>query len=420
MAKHSELSPSKADRWSRCPGSVALCRGLADNASTYADEGTVAHALAVECFVSGLDSLEFLGEVAFVTENGDVRWSPYTDAPVRSRHEVDEEMVTAVGTYVDRIRALGGFMLTEQFCSLEEVLPDPDAAGTADCVVFVDNTLYVHDLKYGRGQPVYAFDEAEGRPNPQLVLYALGVYYDVAPVVGVDVQQVVLAIHQPRIGNYSEHHMTLDELLAEGKRLARCAADTKKPNAPLVPGPKQCRWCPAKAHAVCPAIAQEVLATVTGAAVAEFDDLTQEDLLPPDQLTDEQVAGLMGKLDWIEDWSSAVRARAVRVLEEGRPLSGWKLVAGRKGNRRWAEGAEPQVIEYLTGTVRLKQEDIFTRKLVSPTRVSKLVGKVQYKRLEEFITQSPGSPAIVPSHDPRPAILPGVAGVDEFETIEKE
>lgn len=419
MAGHSELSPSKADRWSRCPGSVALCRGLPDKSSTYADEGTAAHFLASECLDTHLDPLEYLGDFISITEDGNATWAPFEGERLRGQYEVDAGMVDNVGAYVDRVRAVGGQLFVEHRASLSHVLPDSEAAGTTDCAIYIGRELQVHDLKYGRGQPVYAYDAEEERPNPQLVLYALGVQNAFFSSPGA-VRSVLLAIHQPRIGSYSEHRLTLDELIAEGERLARCAAETLRPNAPLVPGPKQCRWCAAKSNAVCPAIAQEVLATVTGATVDEFEDLTQADLLPPDQLTDAQAAALLGKLDWIEDWSSAVRARAVRVLEEGRPLLGWKLVAGRKGNRKWAEGTEPQIVDYLSGTVRLKQEDIFTRKLISPAAASKLVGKVQYKRLEEFITQDAGSPAVVPASDPRPAILPGVAGVDEFENLKEE
>lgn len=429
---HSELSPSGADRWSRCPGSVALCRGLPDSSSRYADEGTAAHLLGSLCLERGDDPLSYLDRkiavgthpecdfegAILVGEHGEIELG----FEAREVFEIDDDMVTNVGTYVDAVRqaqaAARAELAVEQNVSLAEVLPDPKARGTADAVILDSDTLEVHDLKYGRGEPVYAFDEDAGRPNPQLVLYALGAYHDLMAFTGARPARVKLAIHQPRVGSYSEHVLTLDELIAEGKRLARCAADTQKPNAPLVPGPKQCRWCKAKSH--CPAIAQEVLATVSGATVDEFDDLTAEDLLPPDTLTDEQVGRLLAKLDWLEDWSRAVRARADRALQEGRPIPGWKLVAGRKGPRKWAEGREPQVIDYLTNTVRLRQDDIYTRKLVTPTQAGKLLGKVQFKRLEEFITQSAGTPAVAPASDPRPAVLPAVARPEEFFTFEEE
>ena len=46
-SKHAKLSASSAFRWINCPGSVALADQLpAPGSSAYADEGTLAHALA--------------------------------------------------------------------------------------------------------------------------------------------------------------------------------------------------------------------------------------------------------------------------------------------------------------------------------------------------------------------------------------
>ena len=43
---HAKLSPSSAERWMSCPGSVALNEGKDDKGSSYAAEGTAAHELA--------------------------------------------------------------------------------------------------------------------------------------------------------------------------------------------------------------------------------------------------------------------------------------------------------------------------------------------------------------------------------------
>ncbi len=49
MVAHALLSPSSAERWMQCPGSVALSYGAPDSSSEYADEGTAAHELAAMC-----------------------------------------------------------------------------------------------------------------------------------------------------------------------------------------------------------------------------------------------------------------------------------------------------------------------------------------------------------------------------------
>jgi len=46
MSAHAKLSPSAAERWMTCPGSVPLSIGMPDKTSAYAEEGTQAHELA--------------------------------------------------------------------------------------------------------------------------------------------------------------------------------------------------------------------------------------------------------------------------------------------------------------------------------------------------------------------------------------
>ena len=43
---HAKLSPSAAERWMTCPGSVVLSGGMPEDESKYASEGTRAHAFA--------------------------------------------------------------------------------------------------------------------------------------------------------------------------------------------------------------------------------------------------------------------------------------------------------------------------------------------------------------------------------------
>lgn len=85
---HAQLSPSSAERWITCPGSVALCRNLPDSSSSYADEGTAAHDLAAKCLESGKDAAEFIGETV---DKGFV---------------VDSTMAGYVQQYVDFVRFL--------------------------------------------------------------------------------------------------------------------------------------------------------------------------------------------------------------------------------------------------------------------------------------------------------------------------
>jgi Protein of unknown function (DUF2800) len=69
---HAELSPSSAERWMTCPGSVAACRDIPDTSSTHADEGTAAHHIAAACLESGEDAKAWIGKTLRVNDNGKV------------------------------------------------------------------------------------------------------------------------------------------------------------------------------------------------------------------------------------------------------------------------------------------------------------------------------------------------------------
>ena len=151
MAGHAKLSPSSAERWMTCPGSVALSEGYADSSSAAADEGTAAHELAERILLGAKgDAL-----VGLLAQNG-VEWTA--------------EMLQDVLRYTQSVQALGavdGTLLVEQRLPISEWTGEAGAHGTADAVILAGTELIVADLKFGRGVVVDA-DE-----NKQLRIYAL-------------------------------------------------------------------------------------------------------------------------------------------------------------------------------------------------------------------------------------------------------
>ena len=394
-AAHARLGPSGAHRWMACPGSIVLEADIPDRSSVYADEGTAAHMLATWCIEGKTPAAEFLGEVIRVGDNA---------------FPVTKDMVQHVQDYVDfvKVEADGGTLLVEQRIPIEHFTGEAGAKGTADAVViFTSGLLKVIDLKYGAGVKV------DANANPQIMLYALGVLH--AFDMMADFNEVSMYIHQPRMGHVGEYHISVAELRAFGETVKAASADVEQAvrlstevgidqsdwdSSFLEPGPKQCGFCRAKA--TCPALRAEMAEVLSGgsATAEDFASLVPE---PVTHVTgDNYLAMAMAKVGLVEDWCKAVRGEIERRLFEGKRVEGYKLVEGKQGNRAWVDVARA---EEAMKSMRLKLDEMYERKLISPTSAEKLLKKSspgKWERLQGHITRAPGKPSVAPVTDPRP------------------
>ncbi|HCR0362907.1 TPA: DUF2800 domain-containing protein [Klebsiella aerogenes] len=398
---HARLSPSSAHRWMRCPGSLALESTQPDKSSAFAEEGTRAHELAEKILNGRLQGFEHQGGT-------------------------DPEMHDYVLRYVDAVWTLaeGNELMVEQRVDFSHIVGVENSFGTADAVVIVGNELQIHDLKYGRGVQV------DAEQNEQLQLYALGALEQFNLLY--DFDSVRLFIHQPRLNHVSEWALSVEELEAFGQRaqeaaanvivmfnIAECEGVNTLPLENFTPGEKQCRFC--KASAICTAREQFHMQTVAG----DFDDLTApiDELLTNaiarvPMLTNEQLAEIYGQADFLESWLKAIRDRVNSELNAGHPVPGFKLVTGKQGNRAWRNEVEA---EELLKSFRLKQDQMYSQKVISPTQAEKLLKKDSPRRwtkVEALITRSDGKPTIAPESDPRPAL--NVNPVNDFDDVSED
>lgn len=370
---HAKLSASGSHRWLACPGSVRLeAEYVHGKSSVFAQEGTRAHELADMCFKSGDDTIKYLGATI---EDG----------------VVDQDMVNHVQDYVDYVRSFKGDHFYEQ--RVEYTNWVPNGFGTSDAIVIEPDGKRVHviDLKYGKGVAVSAVDNTQG------IMYALGVH-QLLDLSHDDIEEFVVHIYQPRIGNFSEWTITTKDLLKKGEWIAQQAELALTDDAPVVPGEKQCNWCAHKANCV------DLKRYVDNIICAEFDDLTS-----PDALSKDDLANVYAHKSMITGWLEAIDKKIMTDMLDGQTYPNLKLVEGRS-LRKWQD--EERIATVLVDTLG---DGAYTKKLLSVSQAEKALGKANKALVQDYIIKPPGKPTVAPLSDKRPAI--GDVS-DDFDTIE--
>ena len=135
--------------------------------------------------------------------------------------------------------------------------------------------------------------------------------------------------------------------------------------------------------------------------------------------SDERLATLMDAADSLEGFVKAVRAETERRLLAGKFTDPrYKLVEGRQGARSWNDEGEA---EATLKAMRLKVDQMYDFKLISPTTAEKLLSetnKRKWAKLQPLIGRSDGKPSVAPASDKRPALSMAIA--EQFEELPAE
>lgn len=368
MGGHALLSPSASHRWMTCTASARLTEFVNDETSTFAAEGTLAHAVAEEKLNHKL------GYGAIITECQDEEMNEYADDYVNFVLEQAQLLSNPI-------------IYVEQRVDCSKYVPE--CFGTCDALIVSDEVLHLVDLKYGAGVRV------DAEENDQLKIYALGAISMFGSLY--DFKKIKMSIFQPRIGNCSTWEIPIEDLLEWAENILIPAATLAwNGDGEYVSG-EHCRFCKAKAQ--CRKRAEDNLAL----AVHDFTD--------PVLLGASEIAEILFKIDELVSWGSDVKEFALKSALGGTKYDGWKLVEGRSNRKYTDEDAVASAVTEIGSNP-------YEQKLLGITAMEKMLGKKKFKEVLGVLTHKPqGKPVFVRISDKRKELN---TAVDDFAAERKE
>ena len=419
MSTHAQLSPSKRHRWALCPGSVREEAKYPDErTSEAAIDGTHSHTLLEHCLSEGVEPESMVGQV-LSDDDGAFK----VDADRAARVKVATDYVK------HRIAEQFGMceVIAETRVNPQHLLGRDDMSGTVDIQIRGTEVLELVDYKDGMGVV-----EAEG--NHQLELYAMGCLAELKlPVNGqYPWKRVRMTIIQPKLAlrgmpAITSHEVPVQDILGMIGKLVVEGAATDRPDAPLVPGDSQCKFCRAKGS--CAALASNVMKEVGvmfQPTVTQSLDVAQQSAdKDPTTMDDAQIRQIMEAAPLMRQLLEGVEKEALRRLEAGQSIPGLKLVNGR-GSRAWAL-PEEQMAEKLV-KMGIPKSAVYETKLVTPAKAEKLTWEKrdgtkmqlsdrQLKTMDnEYVVKMAGKLTVVPESDSRPAVITNAAPM--FSAVE--
>jgi len=383
--QHALLSASSSSRWLKCTPSARLEERFPEVSTEYAEEGRLAHEIAElklkKIYTDPMGTRKYNSEMKKLQEN-----------PLYK-----EEMQGYTNDYADYIAGIVHSFDSQPYVALEKRIDysnyAPEGFGTGDCIIIGCKTLHVIDFKYGAGVPVSA------DKNTQMMLYALGAYETYSLLY--DIQNVKMAIFQPRLDSLSEYELSIGALLGWGisiKEPAQMAFDGK---GEYVPG-DHCGFC--RANAIC------------SKRTKYFIELEEHEFAEPPILNNKQVGEILIKAQNLVRWVKKLEDYALSECLKGNEIDGWKSVEGRS-NRAFID------IDKAFETLKANGIDevmLYERKPITLTATEQLIGKKKFNELlTDYVDKPPGKPTLALVSDKRQAVTNQTSAEEAFrEPIE--
>lgn len=408
---HSIFSPSGSAMWTGCSGSLVPNLFRSDTAGLDAAMGTVAHSIGEEWLKTGERPSHHIGTTRTIGQ---------------FEIEIDHSMLDYVSMYVDWCLYLPGVHFVETRVDHSDLTPLKNQTGTADHAVCQIGSLIITDLKFGKGNQVFA------KNNTQGIIYAYGFFkrYDEL----FDFQTITIRIAQPRLDHFDEWTISRAELLEWAAWIKERAFAAWCKDAQRSPSEKACKWC--KERPSCAAYAvfaerlldgmfdnldTEITSTDMTDIAARLDDKSFK-LAPVaiGTLTTPQKAALLPYRKTIESWFKGLYEDLETRCLNGEEVPGYKIVTGRSTREFTSNAAAAETLDFLG----LPDEVIHPRGMISPSQAEIELTKIGYKKkelpdlLKSVVRKPPGKPAMAPDTDKRQALASVVS--DSFDNLDDE
>jgi hypothetical protein len=370
---HSNIGPSRAEQFFSCPGSVNAQAAIdtIEPSNSAALEGIAIHILGAECLSQDKDPYEFIGNTVEVKDN-------YNET---IEFVVDDDFAFAAKLYKDTIYGiLKEHGLDKKVLQVEAAFTVPEvdrhAHGTTDCSFLASDTLYVFDLKGGRGIIV------SPEENKQAMYYALRPYLDAKMFI----KRIMIGIIQPRAkeGELIKMWETTPERLEKFKNELQIAIGRTRVKHPELHAGSWCRFC--GAQGTCSVIQNSILTEMR-------ETLPQiKDIFPTiTELTAQQIGKALPVLEILKGFIENLEGYAFTLALKGDDIPNYTLTRGKKQRRYKDETAvidrfEPELGDTIYGE----------RKLRTPAQLEKLVGKGE---LDEFVFVPEGDLKLIPTKE---------------------
>lgn len=372
MSQHAKLSPSAGKRWINCPKSVQLSQSFENKESEYAAEGTLCHAVGELilrkrlgytqplAFLRRMEELQKDPLYSKELDNYATEYADYVMERFAHAKNISESAVIYIETKVT-IDVISG-----------------DCWGTVDIQIIYPGVLEIIDLKYGKGVAISAEE------NEQQMLYALGCLEKFQ--IAFEIKKVLITIYQPRIHNTNHWETTADYIYTWGESVALPAALQALKGGGEYKAGSHCQFCPAK---------------VKCRALADYNaDLAVDVFKSADLLSDDEIANILHKKTVFTGWIAAIEAYALEEAKKGKPLPGFKLVAGKSARKYTDPGAVLQILKD-------NFYDLPEIAEIAPLPITKMeafLGPKLFKQyLSTYTVKQKGAPTLVPISDKRPA-----------------